>query len=161
MWQKKTMQVYKRGFTLTEVITAIIVMSMMLVAVIGFVDYSSTIWQKGTAKVNAQNYMRMTFDLLKQDLNRATLVYKPEPLTGLSEIVYLVGNATCTVKVDAEKVLKKESFIADETPSKKTSVMARGVEKFYVTRISTWTLQITLATEISSETMVLTAPGLN
>lgn len=160
MWQKKMMQVYKRGFTLTEVITAIIVMSMMLVAVIGFVDYSSTIWQKGTAKVNAQNYMRMTFDLLKQDLNKATLVDKPLPLKTLSKIVYEVGNATYTVEVDTEKVLKKQ-LLNTTGGVVKTSVLARGVENFNVTRISTWTLQITLATEISSETMVLTAPGLN
>jgi len=153
------MKVCKRGFTLTEVITAIIVMSMMLVAVIGFVDYSSTIWQKGTSKVNSQNYMRMTFDLLKQDLNRATAVVEPMPGASGTKIVYLIGTANNTVWLDTDMVLKKDALVA--TTGKKTSVLARNIEYFGVNRVSTWTVQITVATEISSETMILTAPGLN
>ena len=157
------MKVCKRGFTLTEVITAIIVMSMMLVAVIGFVDYSSTIWQKGTSKVNSQNYMRMTFDLLKQDLNRATAVVEPIPGAAGTKIIYLIGTASNTVQLDTDMVLKKEALVKTTggTTIKKISVLARNVEHFAVNRVSTWTIQITLATEISSETMILTAPGLN
>ena len=160
------MKLCKRGFTIVEVITAIIVMSMMLVAVIGFVDYSSTIWQKGTSKVNSQNYMRMTFDLLKQDLNRATAVVEPMPGASGTKIVYLIGTATNTVRLDTDMVLKKDAKDALVATTggglvKKTSVLARNIEHFGVNRISTWTVQITLATEISSETMILTAPGLN
>ena len=157
------MKLCKRGFTIVEVITAIIVMSMMLVAVIGFVDYSSTIWQKGTSKVNSQNYMRMTFDLLKQDLNRATAVVEPMPGATGTKIVYLIGTASNTVRLDTDMVLKKDALVATTGGGsvKKTSVLARNIEHFGVNRVSTWTVQITLATEISSETMILTAPGLN
>jgi hypothetical protein len=105
----------------------------------------------------------MTFDLLKQDLNRATAVVEPIPGAAGTKIIYLIGAASNTVQLDTDMVLKKNVLITTTGGGsvKKTSVLARSIEYFGVNRVSTWTVQITLATEISSETMILTAPGLN
>ena len=67
----------KKGFSLAEVLIATIVRSMIMGSVLAFVQYSGEIWRRGNDKISAQNYNRMAFELIKQDLLEATSVSTP------------------------------------------------------------------------------------
>ncbi len=177
-----------RAFTLVEVLTATIVMTMMMVSVIAYIQYGSLVWQKGQSKVAAENYTRLAFDLIKQDLLNAKEVIHPVASTGLTienGLGYYLQGVTETMKIGfpgSDHVLHRiiDSSDPDKMRTWNTRI-ARNISLFQVERISTWTFTIKLqvrsdeeATEdtdsdgdidfndrelISSETIVLTAPG--
>lgn len=166
----------KKGFSLTEVLVATIVMSMIMGSVLAFVQYAGNIWQKGNEKISSQNYSRMTFELLKQDLLQATNVSYPKTWgKNRKKIRYQTTdqNATHTVELTKDNTLirytKKEGVTGSTTMR-----LARNVNAFYVNRISSRTFEISLqingleyenedgvlaSDTISSESMVLIAPG--
>jgi type II secretory pathway pseudopilin PulG len=65
----------KIGFSLAEVLIATIIMSMMLTAILGYIQYGSQIWTKADSKINNSNYARLTFDLLQYDLYLTNSIY--------------------------------------------------------------------------------------
>lgn len=165
------------GFSLVEILVSTIVMTMMMVSVIAYIQYGSEIWQRGHAKISAKNYTRMAFDLIKQDLLKATNVSVPvasTSITASSSLNYsmLVQNVPATfslrIHVPAEMTLHKK--IVASTTLTWDARLARHVNFFQVSRISTWTFKIDLQingdpdTEgnieiVSSESIVLIAPG--
>ncbi|MDD3146671.1 MAG: hypothetical protein PHD82_05170, partial [Candidatus Riflebacteria bacterium] len=170
-----------RGFSLVEVLTATIVMTMMMVAVIAYIQYGAMVWQKGQTKIAAKNYSRMAFDLIKQDLMKATEIEAPHASTLVTvenALAYkmLISGTTETFKIgvpDSKMVLQRLIGSADESKKKSWNTrMARNVSLFQVERISTWTLKISLQIRtdeedlnifdreiVSSESIVLTAPA--
>ena len=164
----------QKGFSLTEVLVATIVMSMIMGSVLAFVQYAGNIWQKGNEKISSQNYSRMTFELLKQDLLQATNVSYPKTWgKNRKKIRYQTTdqNATHTVELTQDSTLIRHSIKEGVTTSMR---LARNVNAFYVNRISSRTFEISLqingqeyenedgvlaSDTISSESMVLIAPG--
>ena len=161
----------KKGFSLTEVLVATIVMSMIMGSVLAFVQYAGNIWQKGNEKISSQNYSRMTFELLKQDLLEATSVSTPKVGFSSNRIIYKKTDNSKSYKITASEsiLLRTSSKISSATMR-----LARNVSKFYVNRISSRTFEISLqingqvyenddgvlaSDTISSESMVLIAPG--
>ena len=166
----------KKGFSLTEVLVATIVMSMIMGSVLAFVQYSGEIWRRGNDKISSQNYNRMAFELLKQDLLEATSV--STPIVGMSSnrIIYKKPDNSKSYKITASQavLLRTSSKLATATMR-----LARNVNAFYVNRISSRTFEISLQIRkeqnedeieefvngkpvyeiISSESMVLLAPG--
>ncbi|HNX77073.1 MAG TPA: hypothetical protein PLM07_19235 [Candidatus Rifleibacterium sp.] len=171
----------RKAFSLVEVLTATIVMTMMLVSVIAYIQYGSLVWQKGQTKIAAKNYSRMAFDLIKQDLMKAVNIKNPQASTSVT-----VGNVLGYYMVisgnkeefklgvpDSKMVLQR--LIGGGDAAKEliwNTRMARNVSLFQVERISTWTLKISLQIRtdeeavdildreiVSSESIVLTAPA--
>ena len=161
----------KKGFSLTEVLVATIVMSMIMGSVLAFVQYAGNIWHKGNEKISSQNYSKMAFELIKQDLLEATSVSTPKVGQGSNKIIYKKPDNNKNYKITAsEAVLLRTSTKL----SSATMRLARNVGKFYVNRISSRTFEISLqingqeyendegvftSDTISSESMVLIAPG--
>ena len=71
------------AFTLVEVLLSTIIMSMMMVAVLGFIRHGAEIWRKSQEKIELNNYARMVFDLIKQEMYQAEAIYK-DNLAGYS-----------------------------------------------------------------------------
>lgn len=140
----------KRAFTLVEVLTATIVMTMMMVSVISYIQYGSMVWQKGHAKVAAKNYSRMAFEMIKQDLLRATFVSDPaasSTVTVTNGIGYKLQNVTEALKIGllSNNVLQRKIDSSDPDKMKIwDNRIARNVNQFQVVRISTWTFTINL-----------------
>lgn len=168
----------RRGFTLLEVITAIVIMSAMMVAVIGFVDYGAGIWRRGNTQLSAKNYTRLTFDTLKQDLNVANAVSEPVVGATVASISYRIGSSDWSAVLVKGEALYRVNWSMVGPRNEKWQVLARKVDSFSVSRVSTWTLRIGLSIYddfsednsgeaplvrniISSETMVITVPGLS
>jgi len=175
------------GFSLVEVLTATIVMTMMMVSVIAYIQYGAMVWQKGQTKIAGKNYSRMAFHLIKQDLMKASKIYDPPALnvtTVESAITYDIPGVGHTFKlgVPGSNVLERRLSSGDAATKKQWEVrIARNVSLFQVERISTWTVKISLqirsdeeATEdinidgnidifdreiVSNESIVLTAPA--
>ena len=161
----------KKGFSLTEVLVATIVMSMIMGSVLAFVQYAGNIWHKGNEKISSQNYTRMAFELLKQDLLEATSVSTPKVGLSSDKIIYKKPDNNKSYKITAsEAVLLRTS----SKLSSATMRIAKNVGIFYVNRISSRTFEIALQIQgdeienedgtfsreiISSESMVLIAPG--
>ena len=166
----------KRGFSLTEVLVATIVMSMIMGSVLAFVQYAGNIWHKGNEKISSQNYSRMAFELLKQDLLEATEVTTPKVGNNAQRIIYKKAG----IKY---RILASQSVLIRTAPKSRSALyenkdytmrLARNVGKFYVNRISSRTFEISLQIKgqeyenddgeiasdtISSESMILIAPG--
>lgn len=152
----------KNAFSLVEVLTATIVMTMMLVSVIAYIQYGSLVWQKGQTKIAAKNYSRMAFDLIKQDLLKATKIEAPPASTSVTvenALGYkmLISGITETFKLgvpDSNMVLQRliDSGDAGKQQSWNTR-MARNVSLFQVERISTWTLKIYLQIRTDEEAL--------
>lgn len=177
----------RKAFSLVEVLTATIVMTMMLVSVIAYIQYGSLVWQKGQTKIAAKNYSRMAFDLLKQDLLRAKKIVEPPAsslMTFNNIIEYELPGAPGTFKVGApsENILRRALSGGSLADKEQWEVrIARNVSYFGVERLSTWTLKIHLQIRsdeevfedvnldgavdildreiVSSESIVLTAPA--
>lgn len=162
----------KKGFSLTEVLVATIIMSMIMGSVLGFVQYAGSIWSKGDEKISAKNYSRMTFELLKQDLLQATEVSNPPTGDSSSAIIYKKPDNHKKYKITASQsiLLRTSSKISSATMR-----LAKNVAKFNVNRISKHTFEITLqingpeyeddsgltaSDTISNESIILLAPGL-
>ena len=145
-------------------------------SVLAFVQYAGNIWHKGNEKISSQNYSRMTFELLKQDLLQATNVSYPKTWgKNRKKIRYQTNdpNATHTVEITNDSTLIRFTKISGKVASE-TMRLARNVGRFYVNRISSRTFEISLqingqeyenedgtiaSDTISSESMVLIAPG--
>ncbi len=136
-----------------EVLTATIVMTMMLVSVIAYIQYGSLVWQKGQTKIAAKNYSRMAFDLIKQDLMKATAIEAPPASTSVTVengLGYrmLISGTTENFKLgvpDSNRVLQRLIDSGDATKQQTWNTrIARNVSLFQVERISTWTLKIYL-----------------
>ena len=111
----------KKGFTLVEVLIATIVMSMMMGSVLSFVQYSGQIWHKGNEKIQAQNYNRMAFDLIKQELLSADSVTIPSGVGKKSKrIVYTRG--------DKKYKISLEDYGTTET-NKSTTLIRTALKK--------------------------------
>ena len=166
-----------KGFSLAEVLVATIVMSMIMGSVLAFVQYAGQIWHKGNEKISSQNYSRMTFELLKQDLLQAEKVSYPKTFgKNRKKIRYQTSddsNATHTVELTKDNTLIRFT-IKKGVDGSSTLRLARNVNAFYVNRISSRTFEISLQIQgdetenddgtltheiISSESMTLIAPG--
>jgi len=77
---------HKRGFTLVEVLTSIIVMSMMSVALFAFLDYGGRNWYKGKDQLDTANYARIVFDLFAEEFFGATNIYISQPEVNLADL---------------------------------------------------------------------------
>ncbi|MEW6708584.1 MAG: hypothetical protein AB1403_02085 [Candidatus Riflebacteria bacterium] len=154
-----------------------IVMTMILASVIGFIHSGSELWRKGYGKIDAQNYKRATFELIKADLMKAYRIEGPLASTtsqitehALHYSMTIHSNERCDFRIhlDSDNSLIREiASVAYETNY--NIRIARNVASFSVTRISTWTVQVFLEIgtdpddygdreTISSDTMVFTAP---
>ena len=182
-----------KGFTLSEILAAVLIMSMMMIAIVSFVDYSSRIWRSGQTAVNSKNYSRLAFDLINQELMEAesivtpslnnsniflylknqkkTKVYRSITFENSIKKLYLYGSTNDNNYLSHLTGKKGSEFSKPENSSKVEEILlAKNVSTFTVTRLSTSTVQITLAIEdseenedgghdiISSDTMVLYAP---
>lgn len=174
-----------KGFTLSEILAAVLIMSMMMVAIVSFVDYSSRIWRTGQEAVNNKNYSRLTFDLISQELMKTEKI--DTPTLGENPINFIRLTTKNTTKIHSaitliDDITPKKIFLyrgVSETSAKgkkksgdvyEEILLANNVATFTVTRLSTSTVQITLAIEsseededgnhdiISSDTMILYAP---
>ncbi len=143
----------RKAFSLVEVLTATIVMTMMLVSVIAYIQYGSLVWQKGQTKIAAKNYSRMAFDLIKQDLMKATLITVPQASSSTeiaATLTYRIpsaGTASVSISLDRNwgKLDRKISGLTTAAISAShTMTIARNVNLFLVERISTWTFRISL-----------------
>ena len=172
---------FKKGFTFTEVIVATIVMSMILGAVLAYVQYAGNIWQRGNEKISAQNYSRMAFELIKQDLLDAKKIHKPKVATSTNRLDYTksdgfrykIAIATDSMGVSTNTLIRTSK----NSTATATMRLARNVNVFYVNRISSRTFEISLQIKkeqteeeieegeeieiLSSDSMILIAPGVN
>ncbi|PKL50317.1 MAG: hypothetical protein CVV42_03420 [Candidatus Riflebacteria bacterium HGW-Riflebacteria-2] len=165
----------KKGFSLAEIIVSTIVMTMLMVSVIGYIQYSGEIWQDGYSKISGINYMRMTTEILRQDLLRAVTIASPSAVLGgnatpTAQLNYrisgLPGSFTIRIATDSDLLLRLSDGVAAMN-----NRIAKNVASFSVMRISTWTLQIHIQihndiTEedetyriIASDTLSFMAPG--
>ena len=175
-----------KGFTLSEILAAVLIMSMMMIAIVSFVDYSSRIWRTGQEAVNNKNYSRLTFDLINQELMEAESIIEPTINNNNKKFLILhtkrntekCSSITLIDDITPSKIYlyRGSDKINNDTGKKKNSstyteiLLAKNVNTFTVTRLSTSTVQITLAIEsseededgnhdiISSDTMILYAP---
>lgn len=69
-----------RAFTFVEIAVTLTVMSMMMIAFIGFITYGSETFRRGKGKLDTVNYSRIVYDLLKEEMQHVTHVYKNAPL---------------------------------------------------------------------------------
>ncbi len=79
-------RIKKHGFSLVEVLTATIVMSLMMIALMGYLDYGTKFWKISKTKFDDTNYARMVFDLIEEELFGATRVYKSLPVTPIENL---------------------------------------------------------------------------
>ena len=165
----------KKGFSLTEILVATIVMSMIMGSVLAFVQYAGNIWHKGNEKISSQNYSRMAFELIKQDLLEATEVTSPQVGSIKKRIIYKKADVKYRI-LASQSVLIRTSPKSDAYDNKANTMrLAKNVSKFYVNRISSRTFEISLqingqeyenddgelaSDTISSESMVIIAPGI-
>ena len=171
---------YKKGFTLSEVLIATIVMSMIMGSVLAFVQYSSQIWYRGNEKISAQNYNRMAFELIKQELLSATSVNIPSEVgKKASKLIYYIGGTRFTIITDSDTNDENKTTLVRIQGSNNSDRMrlARNVHSFKVKRISHKTFEITLQIKkeqteeeieegiepelVSDETVVVLAPGID
>ena len=179
----------KKGFTLSEVLIATIVMSMIMGSVLAFVQYSGQIWYRGNEKISAQNYNRMAFELIKQDLLNATSVSLPSNVGKSSKkIIYNIGTKQYKISLEDYGTSEGEKSSTLVRTGQRTAGsgmegdrndlmrLARNVHYFYVRRISYKTFEITLQIKkeqtdeeieegiepelVSDETVVVLAPGI-
>ena len=168
----------KKGFSLAEVLIATIVMSMIMGSVLAFVQYAGSIWQKGNEKISSDNYSRMAFELIKQDLLQASSVSIPSANNSSQRLVYKYNSKKYKIEVDKDTLIRTSNTGAkiSATGNENTMRLARNVKFFGVKRISKHTFEISLqintpeyenddgelaSDTISSESMVLIAPGIN
>lgn len=175
-------KIHKRGFSLTEILVATIVMTMIMTGVLGFVQYGGEIWQKGQNKINAQNYSDMAFQLLKDDLLQAESISKPTNIGSSSTMLeYKLGGNDYEIKIDSSNSLikteKTTATVRATGSAAKPIRIARNVKEFNIYRVSTWTFEIGLQIQsnitedengdpidpeiISSQSVVLLAPGVD
>lgn len=134
----------RKGFTLIEILTATIVMSVLMLAVIGFVQSGSELWNRGHDKITARNYQRAIFEILRQDMMKASHITQPALGETDVRIRYeTFESATFTIELD--------NFSLGRIPESggHTLRLARNVASFTATRLSTWTIKIYL--ELASE----------
>lgn len=152
----------KKAFSLVEVLTATIVMTMMLVSVIAYIQYGSLVWQKGQTKIAAKNYSRMAFDLIRQDLMKATNIEAPQASSSITFEHALgysmrISGATEKFKLEvpnSDQVLQRLIDSSDTVKQQTWNTrIARNVSFFQVERISTWTLKIYLQIRSDEEAL--------
>jgi len=164
-----------KGFSMVEVVVATIVMTMLMVSVIAYIQYSGEIWQSGYSKISGVNYMRMTTEILRQDLMRAVSIATPSAVLGGNatptsllnyRIAGLPGSFTIRIATDSDLLLRLSNGVAAMN-----NRIAKNVASFSVTRLSTWTLQIHIQIHndvaeedgtyriIASDTLSFMAPG--
>ena len=138
---------FKRAFTLTEVLIATIVMSMIMGSVLAFVQYSGNIWQRGNEKISSQNYSRMAFELIKQDLLQADKVTTPKVnktskrlIYYKDDIKYKIAIATGTIATDTLVRTSDDATVSASAMMR----LARNIHLFQVNRISSRTFEISL-----------------
>ena len=159
----KTAKIFNtKAFSLVEVLTATIVMTMMLVSVIAYIQYGSLVWQKGQTKIAAKNYSRMAFDLARQDMMKTTLISLPPASSSIeiaATLTYRIpsaGNASVSFSLD-KNLGKLDRKITGLTTAAITAshamTIARNVSFFQVERISTWTLKIYLQIRSDEEAL--------
>lgn len=71
--------VRRSGFSLAEVAVATMVLSMMMLAFIGFITYGSETFRRGKEKLDTINYARIVNDLFKDEMFQAEHVYRADP----------------------------------------------------------------------------------
>ncbi len=170
----------KKGFTFTEVMVGTIIMSMILGAVLAYVQYAGNIWKKGSEKIAAQNYSRMAFELIKQDLLDANSVSIPKKERSSDKLIYTKSDGI-KYKIIATNSTNISGILVRTSKDSTTSIdytmrLARNVNLFRVNRISDRTFEIALQIKkeqteeeieegeeieiLSSDSMILIAPGL-
>ena len=174
----------KKGFSLTEVLVATIVMSMIMGSVLAFVQYAGQIWHKGNEKISAQNYNRMAFELIKQELLSAEELLLPKTVGKTSsKIYYKIDGTQYNIYLDSDQNDAERTTLVrikrGDTNHKMR--LARNVALFKAKRLSNKTIEVFLQIRkeqnaddidefdasgkpvyeiISSESMVLLAPGI-
>lgn len=167
-------RLHKKGFSLAEIIVSTIVMTMLMVSIIAYIQYGGEIWQDGYSKISGVNYIRMTTELIRHDLMRATSIVTPAAILGdvsspTSYLHYRIAGipGSFTLRIENYNILKR---LSDGVATMSTSI-ARNVASFTATRLSTWTLQIHIELQndvaeedgsfriIASETLSFMAPG--
>lgn len=79
-------RIKNKGFSLIEILTATIVMSLMMTALMAYLEYGSKVWRISKSKFDETNYSRMVFDLIGEELFRAQRVYKSLPITPIENL---------------------------------------------------------------------------
>jgi hypothetical protein len=166
------------GFSLTEIMIATIVMTMIMFSSIAFIKSGADLWQRGHTKISSENYKRAAFELLKADLAKATEITEPQA-SSTARLVEnfleykmdtIFGNKEFQISIDTDNSLVRQiSSVVPDEQRIYNSRIARHVASFSVTRISTWTISIFLeigsepddygfVETISSDTVVFIAP---
>jgi hypothetical protein len=183
LWYYKSMGVNYRknnvvsGFSLAEIMIATIVMTMIMATVIGFIHSGAELWTRGQESINAQNYKRAVFELIKADMLKATSITDPyasatAQITSNTMHYFMdtpFGNREFIIGIVGDHRL--ERHISGSTIEEKhyNLTIARHIASFSATRISTWTIKIFLEVgsepdaygymdTISSDTMIFTTP---
>ena len=169
-------KINNRGFTLAEVLISTIVMSMIMGSVLAFVQYAGDIWHKGNEKISTDNYSRMAFEQIKQDLLETKEILAPSA-SGK------VANAISYKKNDDKEyyIIIDDNSTLIRVCEGKSIYIANNVANFHVNRIATRTLEVSIQIKkeqnedeleyedggkpiyeiVSSDTMVLLAPGVD
>lgn len=155
----------KRAFSLVEILVSTIVMTMMMVAVIAYIQYGAKIWERGHNSISIENYKRMSIELIKKELMRTNEIKRPEIALPSTDLAYTLPGDTSKYRITASRttLIRTKNNLLDMH-------IARNVASFSATRISTWSVEINLqfATEpdedgnaeiISSDRVVFMAPG--
>lgn len=171
----------RQGFTLTEILLATIIMSMIMTGVIAFVQYGGDIWHRGYNNLSAKNYSRTAFEYIKDELLNASVIASPTINQSSPTLQYKVSNQKYIICIDNNSLIKKKYSASSATTRaqpEKPIRLARNVKNFCVNRISSWTFKISIQIiedrkepeydargveieppTISSESMILLAPG--
>ncbi|PKL42329.1 MAG: hypothetical protein CVV41_14405 [Candidatus Riflebacteria bacterium HGW-Riflebacteria-1] len=164
----------KRGFSLAEIIVATIVMTMLMVSVIGYIQYSGEIWQDGYSKISSANYMRMATERIRLDMMSASSITQPAALPGgnatpTAMLRYAIPGVPGTYTISIVDDLLRRDYANGAASA--TIRLGRNVASFTATRLSSWSVQIHLEFKndvpeedgtyriISSDTVTFMAPG--
>jgi Tfp pilus assembly protein PilW len=165
------------GFSLAEIMIATIVMTMIMATVIGFIHSGAELWTRGQASIDAQNYKRAVFELIKADMLKATSITDPYA-SATAEITsntmhYFMdtpfGNREFKIGIATDNVLIRQITGTTTEEEHYNLTIARHIASFSATRISTWTIKIFLEVgsepdaygymdTVSSDTMIFTSP---
>lgn len=156
----------KRAFSLVEILVSTIVMTMMMVAVIAYIQYGAKIWERGHSSISIENYKRMSIELLKKELMLANQIQCPTNGVISDSLIYTLpfdGANIYAVTASRTTLIRTKNNILDMH-------IARNVASFSTRRLSTWSVEINLQFEtppdddgnteiISSDKVVFMAPG--
>lgn len=156
------------GFTLLEVLVSSLVMAGIMIAAMSHLWYASEVWRRGQQVVMVENQVRMVHDLVKREMLMARDVMEPTVGATSSYIYYAISVASPPSTVGTARFFLKwndgsapepftlnrnlhandlglnAAFAQESFLARHQFLVARDIATFTVTRVSTWTLDVTI-----------------